>query len=311
MKAIKNNLTCLTIIGGLIALAGFIQAQVTTAPVQSDAASLTDASVDWSSASDLEVMLHAIEMTTPLPATDTPDCGNFYTIQHAGEWPPLPGNIYGLPFWDLGDGFYLLDDRGVTDYAALVRGQRQAQAMAMGVPFPGDDDDSGGTNGYLGSSYSIVDYGTNLWIRLDGISAGNLTGIISNSVADVPLELQYKTDLLQSEWQSPGWFVYGSEQTNWTAWNAPMVSSSNLFVRVRSWADDGSGLPIWWQLQYFGYVGVDPNADPMGDGWSNIQKFQNGMNPNVFYTPPAPQGLTASYNANNNTAMSAEHLKLE
>ena len=66
----------------------------------------------------------------------------------------------------------------------------------------------------------------------------------------------------------------------------PTVSPTNLFLRVRSWQGDGSGLPIWWQLQYFGTNGVDPYGDPAGDGWNNLQKFQNGMNPNVFYTRP-------------------------
>ena len=42
---------------------------------------------------------------------------------------------------------------------------------------------------------------------------------------------------------------------------------TNLFIRLRSWADDGSGLPIWWQLQYFGTTGVDPYGNPAGDGW--------------------------------------------
>ena len=65
---------------------------------------------------------------------------------------------------------------------------------------------------------------------------------------------------------------------------------------------DGSGLPLWWQLQYFGTTGVDPYGNPAGDGWNNLQKFQNGMNPNVFYTPPAPQGLAVNYNSANNTA---------
>ena len=39
-----------------------------------------------------------------------------------------------------------------------------------------------------------------------------------------------------------------------------------------------------------------------GDGWSNLQEFQNGTNPNTFNTPAAPQGLTVTYNANNDRA---------
>jgi hypothetical protein len=57
---------------------------------------------------------------------------------------------------------------------------------------------------------------------------------------------------------------------------------------------NGRSLPHWWELQYFGHTGVDPKGNPAGDGWSNVQKFQNGRNPNVFYTPPAPQGLAVT-----------------
>ncbi len=42
---------------------------------------------------------------------------------------------------------------------------------------------------------------------------------------------------------------------------------------------DGNNLPDAWELQYFGHIGVDPNADPDGDGWTNLQEVQNGTNP--------------------------------
>jgi len=46
----------------------------------------------------------------------------------------------------------------------------------------------------------------------------------------------------------------------------------------------GSGIPDWWKALY----GVtDPNADPTGDGWSNLQKFLIGANPNQDYRIPA------------------------
>ena len=61
--------------------------------------------------SDFEVMLQALLATTPHPAADAPEGGTFYTIQHIADWPPLPTDIVNLPFWDLGDNFYLLDDR--------------------------------------------------------------------------------------------------------------------------------------------------------------------------------------------------------
>ena len=188
--------------------------------------------------------------------------------------------------------------------------QMQAMAgnmMAMDVPSPGDGGGDGGTNSYTpnGSSYVLPDYGTNLWIAQVDISSGSLVGIVTNSQADISYEIQSLTDLTQAGtgWGSEG-FILGSELTNWTPMSVAQNGRANLFLRIRSWVDStGCGIPDWWQLQYFGYVGVDPYAlDSAGDGWTIYQKFQMGLNPNVFYTPPAPQNLTVNYNSSNGTA---------
>ena len=42
---------------------------------------------------------------------------------------------------------------------------------------------------------------------------------------------------------------------------------------------DSNGLGIAWQLYYFGHTGVDPNADPDGDGISNLNEYLTGRNP--------------------------------
>ena len=111
-------------------------AQQAATPVQSGATSLTEANVDWSSASDLEVMLLAVESVTPAPASSATRFGTFYSAQHApgtrSEWPPLPSNVRQLPVWNLGDGVYLLDDLQVN-YAALdAATTMSANAKPMG-----------------------------------------------------------------------------------------------------------------------------------------------------------------------------------
>jgi hypothetical protein len=175
----------------------------------------------------------------------------------------------------------------------------------MDAPSPSDNNDSGGTNTYSDPSYTAPNYGTNLWIANFALSSGNAVGTVSNTTADVSYEIQYVNDLTSTQWLSGG-FILGSELTNWTAMvmtNA-LSYTNNLFLRIRSWASsDGSGLPDWWEILYFGHTGINPNAlDSAGDGWTIWQKFQMGLNPNVFYTPPAPQGLTASYDAGSSTA---------
>jgi hypothetical protein len=57
------------------------------------------------------------------------------------------------------------------------------------------------------------------------------------------------------------------------------------------------GMPDWWQLEHFGVLGTDPYADADGDGWNNLQEYENGTNPNQFDTPPPPRSLTAKFDA--------------
>ena len=221
----------------------------------------------------------------------------YFSLQHP-EWPPLPGNINHAAVWRMED-FLLMDDVDF-DYTAKKSAGVQMRTMSSFGEF-GEDED--GTNYYsMDGLTSIEDYGTNLWIAQEHITNGYLAGIGSNTLADIQYEIQSKTNLLQINWLSEG-FVLGSEVANWTPWSVVRGSRTNLFIRLRSWADSsGSGLPDWWQLQYFGTTGVDPYGNPAGDGWSNLQKFQNGWNPNQFYMPATPQGLTAKLHQPNTTA---------
>jgi hypothetical protein len=56
---------------------------------------------------------------------------------------------------------------------------------------------------------------------------------------------------------------------------APFTTSS---VQVALDAN-GNGLNDDWEIQYFGYLGVDPTADPDGDGMTNYQEYLAGTNP--------------------------------
>lgn len=58
----------------------------------------------------------------------------------------------------------------------------------------------------------------------------------------------------------------------------------------------GDELPDWWCMYYFHTLAVDPYANPMSDGWSNVKKYQGGMNPLTWYTPPPPSILSVSLN---------------
>jgi len=258
-----------------------------------------------------------------------PFSGTFWTIvpgpgTMALPFPCPPPGV-NLPTYSIADGVYLVDDTATTNAVTqadleaqattvvnligqvqTAAGNQQspmmARAMGDGVPFPS----GGGTNSYSPDDLTnnfVADYGTNLWLEITSISNVWVNLLVSNTVSDVKYEIDGTTNLTPAVWNFEG-FLYGSELTNWTPTSIEAFNlTNNLFLQVRSWQDDGSGLPIWWQMQYFGYYGVDPNADPAGDGWSNIQKFQNGMSPNLFYTPPAPHGVTVIYNTSTDKAI--------
>lgn len=55
---------------------------------------------------------------------------------------------------------------------------------------------------------------------------------------------------------------------------------------------DGNGLPDWWEMKYFGHIGVDPNADPDADGATNYQEYVRGTSP-VVADPPSDGAAAA------------------
>jgi len=183
---------------------------------------------------------------------------------------------------DYGDGLLIMG----TDYSNST------------PPFPSGNLDSG--TGMSGGA--APDYGTNLWIAQVGVVSNILTGIASNTVADVSYELMTNSVLTTTNWGHTGNFILGSEITNWTTLNAlPVSLTNNLFFQLLSYADStGTGIPDWWWLQYLGQdTNVDPYADPTGDGYTLFEDFQNGWNSDIFITPPAPQGFTANYDPSN------------
>lgn len=63
--------------------------------------------------------------------------------------------------------------------------------------------------------------------------------------------------------------------------------AGQVFTEAAFWAldTDGNGLGDAWETQHFGKVGNNPNADPDGDGFSNLQEYRNGTNPFGYDKP--------------------------
>lgn len=326
MKAIRHLLTSMACTGGLIISLHLLHAQETATPIQS-------------TAPDSIIQLTADSIGLPLISPDAlPRTGTFFLMVpgpngiQAQPYPCPPGG--SLPTYSILANVYLVDGTagqvmlnsrfganttvnsalaaqaaGVANLVEQIQGTAALASLQTTGGMTPMDSDGGGM--YPNGSTNIVtpafnfdyDYGTNLWIAQARLTNIYFSGIISNSAADIEYELQYTTDLTQP-WQSAGWFALGSETTNWTPFSVPGAGPTNFFLSIRSWIDSQNvGIPDWWQLQYFGYVGVNPYSDPAGDGWTLLQKYINGWNPTNFYTPPTVQGFYANSSGSGNDVL--------
>jgi hypothetical protein len=149
----KKTLAGLAGIAFVLAIIFSLHAQTTTISIQS---------LRSASAGDLEVMLQAIEETTPVPAESVPWGAIFWSAQNI-SFPPLPSNINNLPAWDLGGGNWLLADQDF-DYAAL---EQQNAAMHMLSKAMGLEMDS-----QVGDGGNYVIDTNGLWLEITGVSNG-------------------------------------------------------------------------------------------------------------------------------------------
>jgi alpha-tubulin suppressor-like RCC1 family protein len=142
-------------------------------------------------------------------------------------------------------------------------------------------------NLFLNPNGSLYVWGNDSWNQLgdngqDTSSAPFLLTCVSNVTAIAGGE---KSSMISTADGSI--YVWGSSGSGQSA--LPVLV--DLYT---NYSTDDSGLPDWWQMLYFGHLGVDPNGDPDGDGRSNLMEYQDGTNPTDFDTPPTPDGLTVT-----------------
>jgi len=275
--------------------------------------------------------------------SDLPTFGTYWEVMPGGGMAPLPAPVFdpSLPIYAIAGNIYLVDasygqlpvnprqtsilsaSSATSATAAAVQTEAtavanlidqvqaasaaqavQATAMDSGLSSPPGFDDTS-TYSYTPefATNDLAAVGTNLWIIQPAVAFGYLTGVGTNT-QPVQYEIQSRTNLAQSDWQSEG-FIPGSDLTNWTPLSIAQNGRTNLFIRLKSWgSSDGSGLPDWWELQYFGTNGIDADAlDSVGDGYTIYQKYLLGVAPNSWFAPAAPQGLSAALNLANKTAL--------
>lgn len=108
-------------------------------------------------------------------------------------------------------------------------------------------------------------------------ASSNVLGLIS-----VPRTYNRSQVVIVTEGTNYSYPVFvNPAQTNFSIASADRgrIERVDLQVQVDLTDLDGNGLPDYWERQYFGYIGVDPNDDPDFDGMSNYAEYRAGTNP--------------------------------
>jgi len=197
----------------------------------------------------------------------------------------------------------LLSAAGLRWTAAANAGSTidNANRCAYGANIGWSDWFADGTNGAVVSDYvcSGFIYAANVgWINLGSGFPGNGIRYQNASASDFGVNNDGRGNLRGYAWGANiGWIIFednGGPTVNlqsgifsgyvWSA-NCGWISLSNAVAFVQTdhilpGPMDANGLPKPWELEHFGHVGIDPNADPDHDGMSNLQEYLAGTDPN-------------------------------
>jgi hypothetical protein len=113
-----------------------------------------------------------------------------------------------------------------------------------------------------------------------------------SSLTDIYYAVEYSTDCVT--WNRGGAYLtqignvpqQGTQSLVTYETHVPNTAFHRGFMRLTIL--EGEAMTPSWQIQNFGNTGVDPDADPDGDGFSNFTEFVNGTNPNDYYNGTAP-----------------------
>jgi regulation of enolase protein 1 (concanavalin A-like superfamily) len=131
-----------------------------------------------------------------------------------------------------------------------------------------------------------ADDGAKLWVNGQLIIDGWNQSPGLESTGAIALQAGQKYDLVMEYRQAGGW---AQAELKWSSASQALeiIPVANLYPATREGENpvpadtDWNGLNDEWELSHFGKIGVDPHADPDGDGFTNLEEYRLGTNPNL------------------------------
>src|SRR5664280_2802019 len=163
----------------------------------------------------------------------------------------------------------------------------------------------------LFAAFGVLAAPTRLTVQPKGTNQIELT--LSPVITNVFYEVLARTKGPDGHWMTLAGYIGSSNDSISATCDLGGIQGLTL-ITLQHWTfvagrwDDplGDELPPMYKelvLRIDPFVSGDPYANLMGDGWVNIQKLQNNMDPFTWYTPPVPQLSVKFHGGTNNSRM--------